>query len=881
MAALSRRVRTIRIVAWLLAISLTAGASGGSLASARSTDDSVTTSVARILSRMEKRPAAEIWSDVRRLEDLGDPAIPPIRDGLRNANPVGRLGAASALLQLGQTEAAVDALLELFVDAPQRDVRLQSIRVLTRVEDAQLRTRIAKAFDDQLADTYAPSEKIALAKGLWSVSGEHRVQAKDILREVLRSDDPDTRLDSALALAEIGEPFVARAVLREFKDDPTTRGELARSYYQIIENQARIESLQARLDEASNGGVSLPRSNPRRSETSLLRDMTRALAERLEERGVISALTKRAVDNIEDHEFLEEVIDKINRHYTKADEVDRQTLIDAAARGVLEALDPHSAFFTGEELERWSFDLDPRYAGIGAYVNDIDGRFTIVRPIYSGPAYQVGLRTGDWIQEVDGWPTYDQSVDDVTRRLKGLPGTPVKIKVLRPTWTEPRVFQIVRDNINIPTSQQDLLPGKIGYIRLENFGLESAAEIEENLRSLEARGMKGLILDVRNNTGGYLNTARKIVDKFLPRGLLIVECRGADGQPVYDSEGMYQYFTTDDLHHDEIPMVVLVNQGSASASEIVAGCLKEHNRATIVGTRTYGKGSVQNMFSIRSRPDEPHTDEPRENGLWDESERYVDQNGNGRFDYGEPWTDVARRNRRWDAGETFEDQNGNGRRDDHEPYTDENSNGRYDGPERFDDLNQNGKWDRGPHMKVTIARYYLPNDISIHKEVDREGRVTHEGGVIPHVVQKPRDTPLWILEELDKLSEDERVKEFVDTQLREHEKMSIELATHDGFDGSRYSEFRAFYEALDTRVPEDDIRRLVRALVRRKVQDVIGRELIDDVQEDLQLQRAIAVLAEEIGLDLGTIPRFAHIDGRFERRAADAGEASDRDDSPK
>ncbi len=344
---------------------------------------------------------------------------------------------------------------------------------------------------------------------------------------------------------------------------------------------------------------------------------------------------------------------------------------------------------------------------------------------------------------------------------------------------------------------------------------------------------------------------------------------------------MYQYFTSDDLYHDEVPMVVLVNKGSASASEIVAGCLKEHGRATIVGTRTYGKGSVQNMFSIRSRPDEPHTDEPRENGLWDEGERYEDENGNGRFDYGEPWTDIARRNRRWDAGETFEDLDGNGRRDDGEPFTDENSNGRYDGPERYDDLNHNGKWDRGPHMKVTIARYYLPNGISIHKEVDREGRVTHEGGVIPDVVQKTRDTPLWILEELDALSEDDRVKAFVDTQLREHQATSIELATHDGFDGSRYTEFRTFYESLDTRVPEDEIRRLVRALVRRKVQDVIGRELIDDVQEDLQLQRAIAVLAEQIGLDLGTIPRFAHIDGRFENRAANAGDAPDRDTSPK
>jgi len=825
---------------------------------AQASDRSIDDQVARIVSRMERRDAGAIWSDVRRLRELGDPAVPVLRARLETSpSPIARLGCASALLDLGDATRAVDELLSLMWNAPERSIRIQAVRVLSRVTEGDLREKVAAQFDERLADTYAPSEKIALAQGLWKTSADRRIQAKDLLRDVLRSDDPDTRLDAALALADIGEHASARAVLDEFRDDPTLRGDLARAYSTILRKNDQIE-------RQALGRTRSLRRVPRGEGDVPDRDrLVAAIERRLAEDDAIPELTEQTLRNLRDYELLEEVVEKILSNFMGSEGLDRSELIDAAARGVLEALDPHSTFFTGDELERWSFDLDPNYAGIGAYVNDDEGKFTITRPIYSGPAYEIGLRSGDWILEVDGWSTFEQPVDEVTRRLKGLPGTSVKIKVARETWPKPREFEVVRDNIDIPTVQGEMLPGDIGYVRILTFGLESASELEDEMRRLASAGMRGLVLDLRNNSGGYLSTALRIVDKFLPAGKLIVECKSLDGEPVYDAGGKYQYFTSDDLRHEDVPVVVLVNRGSASASEIVAGSLQQHGRAEIVGTRSYGKGSVQNMFRLRSRPDEAHEDEPRENGTWDPGERYTDRNGNGRYDYGEPWDDVPRFNGRWDPGERFDDADGDGRRDEDETYTDANRNGRFDPPERFVDSDGDGKWDRGPHVKITIARYLLPNGVSIHKELDAEGRVVSEGGVVPDVEQELDPLPMWMLEEFERLREDERVVAWANDLLDERRQFAIDLARFDDFDASRYPGIETLGEELDTRLPLDALRRLLRSVVRREVQDEIGREFIQDLQEDEQIQRAVARLAETLDLDLARVPELRHIDRRF------------------
>jgi len=812
--------------------------------------------VARIVARMDKRPADRIWADVRRLEELGDPAVPDMRGALDGAEPTARLGLASALLRLGQADVAAEALLALAREASDRSVRTHAVRVLSEVDRAELAERIAAAFLEQLEETFSPKEKIELAKGIWRVSPEHRRDAKEVLREVRESVDPETRLEAGLAFAEIGDTATARSILREFQDDPTLRGDLARAYLAGLEQRERIALLDRRLREAPS---TLPRDELDRGR---IRHYQGKLAQHLE--GPASRFSEAVVDELAAHEFLEEVIARVRAHYIDAEDLETESLYDAAATGILDALDLHSSYFSPEDLEKWTFDLDRTYAGIGAYVNEVDGRMTVIRPVYSGPAYSAGLRSGDWILEVDGWPTQDAPIDEITRRLKGRPGSRVTLRVMRRTWSEPRAFELRRELIDIPTARSELLPGGIGYLRLESFGIESAAEVEEQLQALESQGMRGLILDLRDNSGGYLTTARKIVDKFLPAGKLIVECKGPNGLPVYDSEGHYQYFTSDNFHHDEIPMVVLLNGSSASASEIVAGCLQAHGRAKIVGERSYGKGSVQNVFPLRTRPSEPHTDRAMENGTWDEGEAFTDTDGNGRYDYGEPWEDAPRRNGRWDAGERFVDKNDNGVRDEGEPFNDQNDNSRYDPPEDYRDLNDNGRWDRGPAVKITIARYYLPGGRSIHREVDAEGRVVREGGVLPDIEQSLDDVSTWVLEEIDALLDSEQIKNYIDGNFDRNRELFLSLARFDGFETDRYPGFDQLYEKIETHVPRNQIRRLLRSFVRRRAQDLMGREFLYDLQEDAQLQRSIHHLAGEIGLSLETIPVLAHIRSRFE-----------------
>jgi carboxyl-terminal processing protease len=830
----------------------------------------IASEVETIVRRMERRSPSDVWGDERRLEALGDPAVPAIRKALETAGPTARLGCASALLALGQTDDAVDALVALVGTSEDRDLRIHAIKVLGGIDPGtglETGKRVADALLEHLDDTFHPIEKVTLLKTLWRLSPENRVRAKTLLKETLESDNPEYRLESALALAEIGDPYSARSVLLEFLEDPTVKGDLARSLFTQLEYQQRIEMLDRKIRDLESGGS--PREADRSDADRFLAELEARLADRYAQRGELNALfvqklMERVVDHMEDHEFVEEILDKVSRYYIRRNDLTREEMMDAAARGILDALDDHSAYFTGEEIERWSFDLNPDYAGIGAYVNNVDGRFTIIRPIYSGPAYDVGLRSGDWIMEVDGWPTADKTVEEITRRLKGLPGTKVKVKISRKLWKEPKEFEIVRDNIEIRTVKSRLLPGGIGYVEISNFASETSEELEDELRKLESEGLRALVLDLRDNSGGYLTTARQVVDKFLPAGKLIVECKGADDEPVRDSRGRWSYFTTGSFPHPEVPMVVLINRASASASEIVAGCLQEHGRAVIVGERSYGKGSVQNLFPIESRPGESFTDVPRENGHWDEGEAFEDRDGNGRYDLGEPFSDAPRRNGRWDAGELFEDADGNEQWDPGEPYTDSNGNRRYDPPEDFVDRDGNGKCDQGPHMKVTIARYFLPNGRSIHREVDRDGKVLHEGGVIPDIEQEVPDVPLWILEEGEKIIESKALEQYVEDRIGEHRDDFILLAEFDGFDPSRYPDFEELYEGLDTRVPREDIRRWLRRFyVRRKVQDILGREFIEDVQEDVQLQRAIARLADEIEVDLASIPWYRHFADKF------------------
>ena len=286
--------------------------------------------------------------------------------------------------------------------------------------------------------------------------------------------------------------------------------------------------------------------------------------------------------------MLDELLLRIRTQHMEGDKYSDEELIAAAADGMLRRLDPHSTYFSSEEYGQFMFDMTQAYGGIGAYVNTVDNVFTILRPIYSGPAYGAGLLSGDKILAVDGWSTVDQPNDEIIKRLKGEPGTEVKLEVYRTGWTKPKDIAVERARIKLPTVQTEMLPGGILYMELIEFSEDVAMMIVRAINAAQDQGeLNGVVLDLRNNPGGYLMEAVQICDVFLPKGKVVVTTKSRSG-----SDEVYKT-RVGELVSPDVPLTILINEYSASASEIVSGALSSHGRAVTVGARTYGKGSVQ------------------------------------------------------------------------------------------------------------------------------------------------------------------------------------------------------------------------------------------------------------------------------------------------
>jgi carboxyl-terminal processing protease len=283
-----------------------------------------------------------------------------------------------------------------------------------------------------------------------------------------------------------------------------------------------------------------------------------------------------------------DIFEKIRTDYI--DEKDPQTLLDSAVRGMVSDLDPHTTYFTREEFERWNRDFEG-FSGIGIYFDVLDGKITILSVIKEGPSEKVGLQTGDRIVSIDGESAIGMKRDDVPLKLMGPPGTRVNLMLERSGWTKPKAYSIVREEVHVESvADAFLLRPQVGYIGLARFSATTESEIEQALQKLELMGMKELLLDLRQNGGGYLEAAVKVADKFLPGGKRIVYTRGR----IDDSSR--EYFSTERGTHPLIPMIVLIDRTSASASEILAGALQDWDRALIVGETSFGKGLVQNPY---------------------------------------------------------------------------------------------------------------------------------------------------------------------------------------------------------------------------------------------------------------------------------------------
>ena len=647
---------------------------------------------------------------------------------------------------------------------------------------------VAERLSALLEQPLPADRRIDVARTLYRASkSQTRALARSVLLDALKSDDAETRARGAFALAEINDFDSARPILQTLQSDPGPKGQLARAY---LQTDTQIGYYTEHLFRQSD---QVQRSTP----------------------GNSSGVEHAAPGGKGSLDVLDELISRIQENHLSGDQLQgvdgREALIVAAARGMLASLDPHSTYFTSKDYERWILDLRRNYAGIGAYVDTINGEFTITRPIYSGPAYEQHLQSGDRIYKVDGWETHGQPQEDIIKRLKGEPGTEVKISVLRDGWTELRDFVIKRQVIHIDSVESEMLPGGIGYIDIVGFAENTSDELENAITRLSEQGLRGLIVDVRRNSGGYLEEAVKTASQFLKAGQLVVytEGRGVERQdyPARAVRGRY-----------DGPLVVLVNELSASASEILAGSLQDNHRAVVVGEKTFGKGSVQQAMPLQSRP-----------------------------------------------GDRLK--------------TDKNYNGIYDPGDEYDDLDGDGVYTYPSSIKLTNARYYLPSGRSIHTELDLEGRVVKQGGVTPDDEVEFRGLEPWENNEIAKLY-DRLIKEvpeggkfkdpfekYVDEHFEANKDLFVQLADGDNHDLSRYPDVEPLKESLKaTHLPDDTLRRLLRQRVRDRVADERGRAfpggfILGDWQEDTQMQEAIRRVAKDAAVDLTAYEGYAAFAG--------------------
>jgi carboxyl-terminal processing protease len=506
----------------------------------------------KIFDRIEESRGMNLWQGIREIEDLGRGTTEGVRKGLTRADAYVRIAAAKVLYGQENRDEALEALTKVMAgkNAHAKKIAADMAAALVGADRSlagQDKTKIASRFEAAAAECDDPLTQVSLWRAVYNLT-----KGMKPVREVraLHSgagERREVKEEAALALAEMDRFVDAKPTLLELSKEPSERGRMAKAYLKVNE-----------LTEDIN------RKPP-------------------------SAVKY-------DFKQLEEAIDLLKTNYWDESKIDEKKLVEAAVRGACSSLDPYTVYMDEAAIKELKEEgLGGRYGGIGARVSmrkDKAGRewLTIEEPIFSGPAYRNGLRSGDTITEVEGDSTVNRDLSELVRKLRGKVATQVHFKVLRRGWTKEQAYTITREQIHMETTMHRMLPGGLGYVRLTTFGDEDIQYIKDAVQ--EMKDMKALVFDLRGNTGGYLRTANALASYFLNKGQLIVTTRArgeekdrrvADGSKLTD-----------------VPIVMLVNEGSASASEILAGALQDHKRATIIGDKTYGKGSVQDLKPMKS-----------------------------------------------------------------------------------------------------------------------------------------------------------------------------------------------------------------------------------------------------------------------------------------
>ncbi|MEM8885070.1 MAG: S41 family peptidase, partial [Planctomycetota bacterium] len=563
----------------------------------------------------------EIARAAEKLVALGKPAKRAIIKSLGDSPVPAQLAALRALIELGSPTLAAEKLITLAEDEKQsiayREIALELVGISEELD--------AEEGLLDLVTELNPRIRIAAARALWRLDAPESHRAKVVLREYLGSTDPELRAQGALALAEMGDgetPGVTRE-LRRLRREPGQRGQLARALYDKLTMQKSLSRLEAEGDRRG------ARQNARWLPLDEIREMLRRL-------------------------------------YDRDGEIDDEQLRIGAARGMVNfPEDPYTVFMSPAQYQEFlhgSDGVDPSYGGIGAFIDtNVTDRLRILRPMFGGPAWDADIRGGDEIVAVNGKTTVGRSITEIIRQVKGPPGTTVTLSVMRRGWLEPRDVDVIRARIVIPSVYSRMLPGKIGLIQIAQFAAGTPEEMQEALKTLEADGMRGLVIDLRDNPGGLLGSVVGALTPFLNRGDNICTVRGRIYRPEKHNAGVPD-------RKRRYPISVLINRRSASGSELMSGVLQHYSKTSkrssaegafvdglVFGESSFGKGTVQHTLPLRTWPGEEFTDAPRKNGFWDRGEQYEDKNGNGRWDPGEPFTDTPRLNRRWNDAEPWKD----------------------------------------------------------------------------------------------------------------------------------------------------------------------------------------------------------------------------------
>ena len=305
--------------------------------------------------------------------------------------------------------------------------------------------------------------------------------------------------------------------------------------------------------------------------------------------------SSKSIKNKYSEDLLSQVLERVKKDYV--DEKTQDQLIEAAASGVLSSLDPHSSFLNAEDLKEMSIHTKGEFGGVGIEITTDMSVAKVVSAIEDTPAYRAGIKSGDFIVRIDGKSTYSMKIDEIVKKIRGKVNSPVKLTIYRKGEKEPLEKTIIRRIIKIKPVKSNRF-NDVAYIKITNFSERTFADLQTELKKLKTqigeKNLKGLVLDLRNNPGGLLDQAIEVSAGFLDKEKVVVSVKG--------KAGVLKEFQTenDQFLVPNLPIVVLINEGSASASEIVAGALQDHKRAVIMGSKSFGKGSVQTVIPLEN-----------------------------------------------------------------------------------------------------------------------------------------------------------------------------------------------------------------------------------------------------------------------------------------